>query len=524
MSRRRSIAIATVTLLVALVGPVGAAATLPPVSPSATDPTTAPPVAVADLTGLAAIDHVVVVVEQNHTFDSYFGRYPGVDGLQGVEAPLLPDGNGKRASFTDYDPGAVAAILRSTDVEPLDSSTLMATVVASEGTDRLLQYQADAGHAWQLATTVHTEESAAGVWDVARQSVLFDQYFSSELGGSLPNMLSMLTGRSIDVQGGTRGTVDILRTTQTPTVFDRLSETGHTWRYYVGGIDGIDPEAVRSGRYAEDGVEVPAALTWAPVLGMSRFWDDPELKGNLVDQTELYADAASGRLPDVSFVLPAPTDHPNTTGSIGQTRLLSVLNAVAASPSWRSTAVFVVWDDWGGMFDHVTPPEGKGARVPMMLLSPWIRPGTIVSGTYDHLSILNFIAQRFGLETFSRAQASAPAFDDLFVDDFTPAPTFTATALDRGPVGTGGQNAATLWLYLAFLVGTAGFVTYLVRRGMAGRRGGPGRDDDDDPDDGDDGPDGPPRLEADLDSSSDEADDELSVRIARIRQGRSARI
>jgi len=484
VSRRRGGALLALGVLGIAVGSISASAgaTLPPSGGDGSSSSSLPvasttPASAASSASIGAIRHVVVVVEQNHTFDSYFGRYPGVDGLTGVAAPLLPGGQGERATFTDYSAAAVDTALAGRTTEALDSSQTMADRVLANGTDQLLLAQAAEGHAWQLATTVHTAASAAPLWSVAKSGVLFDHYFSSEPGGTVRNVLSLLTGTTVDLADGGGDTLKDLRDLKVPTVFDELQQAGHSWKYYVGDLAKVDGPAVVSGKYLRPDATPPAALTWAPVLGMRRFWDDAALSSNFADQEQLYVDAAQGRLPDVSFVLPQPTDHPNSAGDVGQTRLLSVLNAVTSSPNWDSTAVFVVWDDWGGMFDHVTPPAGRGSRVPMILLSPWVTPGTIASESFDHLSVLNFIVRQFGLASMSARQDAAKTFDRLFVPTASAAPVFSKVPLPRGPVGTGHQNALTLALYALAFFATIGFFVWVWRRPSPGGRG---RDDDDD--------------------------------------------
>jgi phospholipase C len=401
------------------------------------------------LTGSAAVDHVVVIVEQNHTFDSYFGNMPGVNGLQNARPPLLADGSGERAEFLEYDEVAAQRFRPATGAEPLDNGVEGALGTYRNGAmDGVLIAQQEAGFAPDLAIMMHTRDSVPQLWEMAEDFTLFDNYYSAELGGSLVNMLDLLSGKSDGTFVGTKHSLAKLGASNIPTVFDRLTEAGDSWKYYVGALDQLDPARILDGTYYEPAERTPSALYWAPILAMPRFWTDPTLRSGLADQDQFFRDAASGTLPDVSFILPRPTDHPVSTARLGETRLLSLINAITRSPAWQRTAIFVVWDDWGGMYDHVAPPPGRGFRVPMILVSPWARGGYVSSVQHDHLSVLNFIVQRFGLEPMSDRQAAAASFDDVFLDaPRTDRPIYEIVELPSSKVSGGRVNRLTLGLY-----------------------------------------------------------------------------
>jgi len=414
----------------------------------------------------SGIDKVVVVVEQDHTFDSYFGRYPGAEGLAHATPPLLPNGSGGRAAFADYDEDVAAQLRPHTGSSPLDNSGATARAAASGAVmDKVLIAQQRAGHQPDAALLLHTARSAAPLWAMAREGVLFDNYFSAELGGSVANMLSMLTGRTLPLDDGDRQALKALAGWSDDTVFDRLAERGRSWRYYVGALDRIDPAKVTDGGYVTSKETAPAALYRAPILSMRRFWTEPALRAGLAGQDDFYRDAALGALPDVSFVSPSPTDYPVSNAEFAQSRLLSVVNALTKSPDWPHLAVFVVWDDWGGFFDHVRPPKGDGFRVPMILLSPMARRGEVDSNRHDHLSILSFIVQRFGLSPLGARQQAAAGLDEAFQSraDST-RPVFTMRQLARSPVGTRRQNAFTLIIYAVGVAVLACFIVAARRR------------------------------------------------------------
>ena len=236
---------------------------------------------------------------------------------------------------------------------------------------------------------------------LARRGVVFDRYFSSYLGGSLPNTLSLVAGDAYGHDQGSSADLASLWDSDIPTVFDRATQAGVSWKYYVGGLEQIHERKIANGSYARSTAATPSALYWAPILSMQRFWTDPALAQNVRPQADLFADAASGSLPAITYVLPQPTTHePQVVAP--DLRLLSIVNALETSPDWSTTAVVVTWDDWGGYYDHVAPPVASdghqlGMRVPMLLLSPWTQGGTVSSQTLDHSSIPALATSLFGL-------------------------------------------------------------------------------------------------------------------------------
>ena len=331
-----------------------------------------------------AFDNIVVIIEQDHTYDSYFGSYtPPTAGAERARTPT------------------------------------------------------------------------PGLFALADNYVLFDNYFASSSGGTLGNMLDLMTGSDHDLLNSSKESLTALAALDAPTVFDRLNDKGVDWRLYIGDFADVDPDKVLGGQYLASGVGVPASLYRAPILGMRRTWNDESLSSRIVDQGAFFDDATSGSLPPVSFVLPSPSDHPAQGAASGETRLLSLVNAVAKSEQWSRTAVFVTWDDGGRQFDSATPPIGGGLRVPLLLVSAHAKAGAVARIQYDHLSLLATIEHRFGLEPLSgRAdpgESLAEAFGPLDVDR---APmVFSRTALPPTPVGTSAQNAQTLLLYaLGFML------------------------------------------------------------------------
>jgi phospholipase C len=174
-----------------------------------------------------------------------------------------------------------------------------------------------------------------------------------------------------------------------------LHRAGVSWAYYVDddtclgeSCESIDPQGT--------------VAIQNPLPNFTQVHETDQLDG-IKHHSEYYRRAAEGTLPSVSWMMPGPgySEHPGTGESLrwGQAHVTRVVNAAMRGPDWESTAIFVTWDDWGGIYDHVRPPRvdvnGYGLRVPGLLISPWARSGYIDSQTLSFDAYLKFIEDRF---------------------------------------------------------------------------------------------------------------------------------
>jgi phospholipase C len=279
--------------------------------------------------------------------------------------------------------------------------------------DGFAQAQAAAGKNEQLSFT-QLDRATPTPWSrLVGQGVVFDNYFSSALGGSLPNTLNLVSGTSAGFDESTGSNLRDLWTSDIPTIFDAATDAGVSWRYYVGGLDRIKPHKVADGSYARSKKATPSQLYWAPILSMQRFWDEPSLAANVRTQNDFFSDAAIGDLPSISYMLPQPTTHEPLVLS-PDLRVLSMINALRTSPDWHDTAVLVVWDDWGGYYDHAPPPVAKGDgqqlgfRVPALLLSPWAEQNGVSHQLLDHSSVPALAASLFGITDYQPSRTGEP--------------------------------------------------------------------------------------------------------------------
>ena len=454
-----------------------AAAWIVPAS-AQTPPSPSPlPGAVASLpTG--SITHLVVIVEENSTFDHVLGWLPGVDG-HGT-AQYVRQAGGRQVTWSGFSTLGPETFVVPHGKEVLDNGPTAARQAYDHGKmDGFYRAQRAAGKNPQLSFTDIDQDANAPWGLLAHQGVVFDRYFSSAMAGSLPNTLNLVAGTTAGRNTGASADFRSLWDSHIRTIFDAANRTTEvTWRYYVGGLGQIDEQKIQDGAYAQSGQATPSQLYWAPVLSMRRFWKNPRFAANVRTQNDLYADAAAGNLPSISYVLPQPTSHEPQVEA-PDLRVLSIVNAIRTSPDWTNTAIVITWDDWGGYYDHVAPPEGSagqlGFRVPMILLSPYAEQNLVSHEVLDHSSIPAFAASLFPDLTWNRT----PHTDELSgVWTTTPDDATQITSLQHEPpyAAAGLQHASSVFvLYLMTLVVITGVlfalgVTFRAARPGEGNR------------------------------------------------------
>ncbi len=333
--------------------------------------------------GSGSIEHIVIVLQENHTFDNYFGTYPKADGTlgKGLRLPATPNGPATRAPF--HSPTLTPADLNHnwTAAHEDYHGGAMDGFVYSEGSESTLAYfdRSDLPH----------------YWNAADRYVLCDRYFTSAMTESAPNHLYLVAGTA----GGLRDD-RVPATLSFPPIFESLDTVGVSWKVY-GFTSWYE-------RFAYVRSHASARARFAPA-------------------TDFAKDLASGSLPQVSWMVGAPggDEHPPKNVRTGQDSVAhDLVNAIGASRFWPGAAVFVTWDDYGGFYDHVLPPPvdeyGYGFRVPCLVVSPFARRGVVDSTVRDHTSILRFVEDRYGLKPLSTRDAAANGFEAAF--DFTAAP------------------------------------------------------------------------------------------------------
>ena len=356
------------------------------------------PATAADPPPASPIEHVVVLMQENHTFDNYFGTFPGADGPPpGTCMPIDP---------ATPDLGCVAPYHldspRSADLA--HSRTVGLRAVNGGAMDGFIAVQNERNLPGPVAMGYYDGRDLPFYWNLATEYILADRFFSSVQGSSEANHQYWVAGCS------SIGPIPEEEGYSFPTIFDRLDAAGISWKFYVQNYDPTitfrNPQPV-----SPHG----AQLVWVPLLSVGRFLDVPRLHDRIVDLSEYHEDLANGTLPAVSYIVPSgASEHPPGDVTLGHVFATSLVTALMRSSSWDASLFLITWDDWGGWYDHVEPPQvdadGYGFRVPALIVSPYARRGYIDSTTYDFTSVLKTIEENWGLEPLTARDATANGF------------------------------------------------------------------------------------------------------------------
>jgi phospholipase C len=415
---RRSLALGALGLAVA-----GAAAAAVLVSDRSHD-------ASAELSGIHEIRHVVVIMQENRSFDSYFGTYPGADGIpmaNGVPTVCVPDPSRHRCDRPFHDrtnrnsggPHGHANAVADVDGGKMDGFVKEAEL----GRTRACRLHVNAPDCSLTPASpdvmgYHDRHEIPNYWAYAKHFVLQDHMFEPDASWSLPEHLFMVSGWSArcsikddpmscraavqapgsppgEPQNRTGARPDYAWTDLTYL----LHNAGVSWRYYVvkGGQPDCDDDAMFCKAVTQNAA-TPGI--WNPLPWFDTVKDDHQLANIAPFQDFLHA-AENGTLPAVSWITPAQrvSDHPPALLTSGQAYVTGVIDAIMRSKDWDSTAIFLAWDDWGGFYDHVVPPkvdaQGYGLRVPGLVISPYAKRGYVDHQTLSFDAYLKFIEDDF---------------------------------------------------------------------------------------------------------------------------------
>jgi phospholipase C len=416
------------------------------------------------------IRHFLMLMQEGHSFDNYFGTYPGADGIPAGTCMPAARAAGRRCvrPFHLGDSSTGLPHGRRTFLAQQDGGRM----------DGFVRAMADLGVADPAgAMGYYDGADIPFYWNVADKYVLFDRFFASAAAGSVMNHMYWLTGTPGDtrepdaIPPGGFGRL--------PTIFDRLEARGISWRVYVQHYNrDITFRTAAGHRRATQ-------ATWMPLLSYPRYVDDPRLMRHIVDLSELFTDADRGTLPAVAYIVPAnSSEHPPGSVSAGVRLVRRIVGSLMLGPAWRSSAFLWTYDTWGGWYDHVRPPRvdrhGYGFRVPALLVSAWAREHRVDHTRLDFTSALRFIESNWRLRPLARRDATANTFAGAF--DFTrgarppailplargaPSPP----AVRRGIV-YGGYGGAVAVAAAAIALAAAGGVTRRPRRRRVYRRRG----------------------------------------------------
>ena len=359
------------------------------------------------------IKHVVFLIKENRTFDNLFGTFPGANGVSvgmdgGAPRPLVHGTDGR----TDGDiphcyPCAIAAW--------------------NEG--RMDGF--DQGENGDWAYTQLSEDQLPNYWHWAERFALFDNFFASAQGPSFPNHLYSIAAQSGGAHDNPRRDDPAIRGSLTfgcdappeqdvevvdsegtirmvPPCFDfrtegdLLNRADIPWAYYAAQED-------------------QRGYIWSAYAAIRRYREDPERwQQHMFPVDDVVADIEAGRLPPVTWITPRfeLSEHPEFNFCHGENWSTEVIDAIMRSPMWETTAIFLTWDDYGGFYDHVPPPQvddfGFGIRVPLIVLSPYAKQGFVSGELGEFSSVLRFIEDNWGLTQLTHRDREATPLTSAF--------------------------------------------------------------------------------------------------------------
>jgi phospholipase C len=390
--------------------------------------------------GIHKIKHVIIIMQENRSFDSYFGTYPGAEGFpteNGVPTVCNPDPrsgacikpyhdaqdangggpHGEKASIAAINNGKMDGFVAQAESARKGCLPGNSVVCDPASAPDVMGY--------------HDEREIPNYWAYARTFVLQDHMFEPNASWSLPEHLFQVSawsafctehdrpetctnalqapgmppdfgGRTAaafggEARNGPRGTRPIYAWTDLTYL---LHKNHVSWGYYV--VKGTEPDCEDDSEVNCPPVKQNARTPgiWNPLPYFDTVKNDGELD-RIQPIGNFYEQARKGTLPAVVWIVPSGevSEHPPALVSVGQTFVTGLINAVMKGPNWKDCAIFLAWDDWGGFYDHVVPPKvdenGYGLRVPALMLSPYAKSGFIDKEVLSFDAYLKFIEDDF---------------------------------------------------------------------------------------------------------------------------------
>jgi phospholipase C len=378
---------------------------------------------------ISQIQHIIYIIKENRSFDSFYGTFPGANGAttakistgQTINMGHLPDqmphditGHGWFDAITGSDGGKM---------------------------DRFDLVTGGSTNGDYLGFAQLRQADIPNYWKYAQNFVLADNMFSSLQGASFPNHLYTIAAQSggvwnntlqIDGHGQIWGcdanpnaqvpALDLNRIVTKPfpcfdfqTLADLLDGAGLSWKYYAPS-------------------KGSAGYVFSTYDAINHIRNSSEWASHVVPDTQFAIDAAAGKLPNVAWVVTTGkssfggsgggtssvdnNEHPPGSTCSGENWSVTQLNALMNGPDWSSSAVFITYDDFGGFYDHVAPPPvdiyGLGPRVPLLIISPYAKTGVVSHTQYELSSLIKFAEEVFGLPSLGQRDVSANDTTDSF--------------------------------------------------------------------------------------------------------------
>jgi phospholipase C len=375
---------------------------------------------------------VVIIMQENRSFDSYFGTYPGADGIPGLagnpgRVPCIPDPLRHHCVHPYHDASSLnygGQHGHGNAVGDINGGKMNGFIVQAEaGKASACALHFDSPYCSRHPKRpdvmgYHDRREIPNYWHYASNFVLQDHMFQSDASWSLPQHLYMVSGWSAKckVKGdpmSCRGAVQAPgsppgepqnTTGQAPDyawtdLTYLLHKYGVSWRYYVQ--KGAQPDCADNAMFCApvpQNAHTPGI--WNPLPWFDTVRQDHQLS-NITPLDNLFTALKTNTLPAVSWIIPGDkdSDHPPSRITHGQAYVTGLINSIMRSNAWDSTAIFLCWDDWGGFYDHVKPPkvdgQGYGLRVPGLVISPYAKTGFIDHQILSQDAYLKFIEDDF---------------------------------------------------------------------------------------------------------------------------------
>ena len=394
------------------------------------------------------LSHVIVIIQENRSFENFFAGYPGANApLEGCAVPVTPGGRIRRVHRH-----TTISCPKGDKVIPLKKITFQGPDLQHNWHSSVVGYHQGKmdgfGHFGTAAYNAYEyvdPKLSEPYWQIAQQYVLADAMFPTEFGGSFTGHLTLVAGNDnlqehpyeaeVDFPNGTYDDCDSPPgTTSSYITAKRVEE------YYKGPFpcfdqwntmaETLDASSISWKMYASKRLH---AGMWEPFEADKYVRYGPDWTNNIIaPPSKVLQDAANGNLASVSWVTPTKpdSDHPGD-GPLGPSWVGSVINAIGESSYWPTSAIVVVWDDYGGWYDNAVPPQldprGLGIRVPCLIISPYAKQNYVSNVQYEYGSILRFIEEVYGLppgvmgpKSEGYTDGRATSLDDAF--DFTQSP------------------------------------------------------------------------------------------------------
>jgi len=390
--------------------------------------------------GSACIQHVIIIVKENHSYDNLFGTFPGGNGT----AYAMVGKKRVKMNITPDNPGDIN--------HDADASR---TAINGGKMNQFYKLSGAEQHGVNIADSEYSPSRVQYYWDYASNYGLADDFFSYVLGDSFPNHLSIVAGQNLGVisnpfdagKGANvswgcdqpkKGYVQVDKHGKivkeypcftAKTLADEANKAGVSWKYYASPRGTV-------------------GYIWLTLDAFKDIRNSKQWSTNIGNNADFVNDAKNGTLPQISWLTPsvADSDHPDTTISMctGQSWTVDMLNDIMNSPEWNSTVVILTWDDFGGFYDHVKPPKTSnwytyGPRVPAIVISPFAKPG-VYKGQLSFNSIDKYVEDQFNLPHLMNYNRNINSIGNMLNTSQTELPATTLTDTQTCPnLGSGGN-------------------------------------------------------------------------------------